>query len=258
MVDNTLDRHPIELLADEFVSRHRSGKGPSVAQFAAEHPEFATDIQELFPLLIKMERLKVESQPSTGLSAGPDLTRIERLLDFKIVREIGRGGMGIVYEAEQTSLKRRVALKVLSKSIASSPATLERFHREAEAAAGLHHTNIVPVYGIGESDDLHFFAMQYINGVGLDAILAELGRPASHSTEASAGDHVLLDTGGSSSAGDRGWAAARGTFGHSEWGGGPHAACAGVGSAAGRRFAARRFLFAEQAHHSRGAPLDGC
>lgn len=186
MVDNSLDRHPIELLADEFVSRHRDGAGPSVSQFAAEHPEFAQDIQELFPLLVKMERLKVESQPASGLSAAPELARIERLLDYQIIREIGRGGMGIVYEAEQTSLKRRVALKVLPKSLAHTAATLERFRREAEAAAGLHHTNIVPVYGIGESDNLHFFAMQYINGVGLDGILTELGRSDSPTADSPA------------------------------------------------------------------------
>jgi serine/threonine protein kinase len=174
MNEPMVDRDPIEVLADEFVQRHRAGQGLSIAQFAEEHPEHADDIRELFPLLVNIERLKNEPDHPSGKPAALGLAQIERLGDFHILREIGRGGMGVVYEAEQKSLKRRVALKVLGTTAASSPHQLERFQREAEAAAHLHHTNIVPVYGIGQSDDLHFYAMQYIDGVGLDAVLGEL------------------------------------------------------------------------------------
>src|SRR6266496_3368413 len=86
----------------------------------------------------------------------------QRLGDFEIVREIGHGGMGIVYEARQVSLNRRVALKVLSGGLGLTPKAVQRFHREAEAAAKLHHTNIVPIYAIGEEDGMHFYAMELI------------------------------------------------------------------------------------------------
>jgi serine/threonine protein kinase/WD40 repeat protein len=98
----------------------------------------------------------------------------ERLGDFRILREIGRGGMGLVYEAEQVSLSRRVALKVLPRRALLEAESLARFRRESRAAAGLHHTNIVPVFGTGEQDGLHYFVMQLIPGVGLDRVLREL------------------------------------------------------------------------------------
>src|SRR5580700_6421342 len=88
----------------------------------------------------------------------------QRLGDFEIVREIGRGGMGIVYEAREISLNRKVALKVLSAGLGLTEKAVQRFRREAEAAARLHHTNIVPVYAIGEQDGTHFYAMELIDG----------------------------------------------------------------------------------------------
>src|SRR4051812_3610877 len=88
--------------------------------------------------------------------------KLERLGEYRIVREIGHGGMGIVYEAEQESLGRHVALKVLMAHSLLDPKQLQRFHREARAAAKLHHTNIVPVHGVGHHEGLHFYIMQYI------------------------------------------------------------------------------------------------
>src|SRR5205823_7007627 len=93
--------------------------------------------------------------------------------NFRIVREIGRGGMGVVYEAEQLSLKRQVALKVLRFGAASDPEAMERFQREAETVARLHHTNIVPVFAVGSEGGVHFFAMQLIAGRSLAAVLEE-------------------------------------------------------------------------------------
>src|SRR5438876_5665694 len=98
----------------------------------------------------------------------------QRLGDFEIVRELGRGGMGIVYEARQVSLNRKVALKVLSSGLGLTSKAVQRFHREAEAAARLHHTNIVPVYATGEQDGTHFYAMELIEGPSLDKVLAQL------------------------------------------------------------------------------------
>src|SRR5438128_3017312 len=106
---------------------------------------------------------------------------LRRLGDFEILREIGRGGMGIVYEARQVSLNRKVALKVLSGGLGLTPKAVQRFRREAEAAAKLHHTNIVPVYATGEEDGTHFYAMELIDGPSLDHVIQQMqatgGRP---------------------------------------------------------------------------------
>src|SRR5215471_19337336 len=98
----------------------------------------------------------------------------QRLGDFEIVREIGRGGMGVVYEARQVSLNRPVALKVLTGGLGLTPKAVQRFRREAEAAAKLHHTNIVPVYATGEADGFHFYAMELIDGPSLDRVITQL------------------------------------------------------------------------------------
>src|SRR5262249_59518268 len=107
----------------------------------------------------------------------------ERLGDYRIVREVGRGGMGVVCEAEQESLGRRVALKVMAAPGLRSPRQLLRFHREARAAARLHHTNIVPVFGVGEAEGQHYYVMQFIPGLGLDAVLEEIQRLRGHGPE---------------------------------------------------------------------------
>ncbi len=101
---------------------------------------------------------------------------LERLGDFRILRELGRGGMGIVYEAEQESLNRHVAIKVLAPGTPLSPHNIERFLREAKVAAQLHHTNIVPVFSVGELEGLHYYAMQFIRGLSLDKVLEEVRR----------------------------------------------------------------------------------
>ena len=97
-----------------------------------------------------------------------------RLGEFEVVRELGRGGMGVVYEAVQTSLGRRVALKVLGPGLGLTPRAVDRFRREAAAAARLHHTNIVPVYATGDEAGTHFYAMELIDGPGLDRVIRDL------------------------------------------------------------------------------------
>src|SRR5246127_6006665 len=99
---------------------------------------------------------------------------LRRLGDFEILRELGRGGMGVVYEARQLSLNRPVALKVLGPGLGLSPHAVQRFRREAEAAAKLHHTNIVPVYATGEQDGTHFYAMELVEGPSLNLVLRQL------------------------------------------------------------------------------------
>lgn len=176
------DRNPVEVLADQFADRMRLGESPSIDDYADEHPDLADEIRDLFPSIQMMEKLsrhEHEDRSGTGRDPYADVTMPKTLGDFDILREIGRGGMGIVYEAMQKSLKRRVALKVLGPGVADSPKQLRRFQREAEAAARLHHSNIVPVYGISEDQGLHFFAMQYIDGVPLSEAIRSLETPAS-------------------------------------------------------------------------------
>ena len=165
-----------ELLAAEFMDGCRRGQCPSIDEYARKHPELAAEIRELFPTMATLENLK--GAGTSGSAHGPvagDL-QLERLGDFRIIRELGRGGMGIVYEAEQESLSRRVALKVLPRQLLLDPQQLERFESEARTAAGLHHTNIVPIFGVGQQEGYHFIVMQYIRGVGLDVVMRELGR----------------------------------------------------------------------------------
>ena len=176
IVDPQPDRDPFETLASEFVERLRRGETPSVDVYAAEHPELADDIRELFPTIARMEHLKVPSEELRNQRTVLGTVRLKRLGDFRILREIGRGGMGIVYEAQQESLRRRVAVKVLPKSALLDAKHLKRFQREARTAAGLHHTNIVPVFGVGQQDDFQYYVMQYIEGVGLDRMLTRLER----------------------------------------------------------------------------------
>src|SRR5271154_2387622 len=98
----------------------------------------------------------------------------QHLGDFELGREIGRGGMGVVYEARQISLNRKVALKVLSAGLGLTEKAVGRFRREAEAAARLHHTNIVPVYATGEDKGTHYYAMELIEGPSLDHVIRQL------------------------------------------------------------------------------------
>lgn len=116
---------------------------------------------------------------SSGSNGDSVLPR-KRLGDFELIREIGRGGMGFVYEARQLSLNRRVALKVLPPNLGMTPQATRRFEREARAAAKLHHTNIVPVHAIGEQDGHHFYAMDLIEGESLDRVLRKLLDEGSH------------------------------------------------------------------------------
>jgi eukaryotic-like serine/threonine-protein kinase len=174
-------------LADEFAARYRRGERPSLQEYLDRHPELADDIRAFFPTLVEMEQVKDDRQAPVAQAASRALPPLERLDDFRVIREVGRGGMGVVYEAEQVSLGRHVALKVLPKQLLADAQTKRRFQREARAAARLHHTNIVPVFGVGEHDGLSYYVMQFIPGLGLDAVLEELqrlqpGKPGSGST----------------------------------------------------------------------------
>jgi serine/threonine protein kinase/WD40 repeat protein len=179
MNDANSERHPVDALAEEFVDRYRKGERPSLTEYTAAHPELAAEIRDLFPALVMMEDVRPGDGHRTAAPAGEPAAgapRLERLGDYHILREVGRGGMGVVYEAEQESLGRHVALKVLPAQALLDPERLLRFQLEARAAARLHHTNIVPVFGVGEEGGHHYYVMQFIQGLGLDQVLDELKR----------------------------------------------------------------------------------
>ncbi len=146
---------------DLYLADLQAGRAPDRAALLNAHPELAAQLEQC---LGGIEFIHRAARPSTQAPA--------QLGDFRILREIGRGGMGVVYEAEQLSLKRRVALKVLRFGAVADPEVMQRFQREAETVARLHHTNIVPIFAIGCDQGVHYYAMQYIEGRSLAAVLA--------------------------------------------------------------------------------------
>ncbi len=158
------------LAAQEYLAALEAGRRPDRAELTQRFPELAN---QLAPYLDALDLFHAAS-PLLSQPVEPPLgpATAEPLGDYRIVREIGRGGMGIVYEAVQLSLGRRVALKVLSFAAALDARQLQRFKNEAQAAAALHHTNIVPVFAVGCERGVHYYAMQLIEGQTLAEFVA--------------------------------------------------------------------------------------
>lgn len=176
MAESSRATEELRELADEIARRRKRGEDPTLTEYLERHPQLAEQLPELFA-------------PASGTLAGSQsgdatwtylpapsggVQAPSRLGEYRIVCELGRGGMGVVYEAIQEPLGRHVALKVLPAARRMEPTLLERFRREAQAAARLHHTNIVPVFGVGEHEGMHFYAMQFIRGRSLDTVLQEM------------------------------------------------------------------------------------
>ena len=161
----------LESLAEEFMNRCRNGEYPAVSEYERRYPSLAAEIRDIFPTMAAMEGLKIRKERELDVPSAVTTEHVacERLGDFRLIREVGRGGMGIVYEAVQESLARRVAIKILPSMLDNK--LLKRFQREARTAGRLHHTNIVPVFGVSEADGYHFYVMQLIDGVGLDVLM---------------------------------------------------------------------------------------
>jgi serine/threonine protein kinase len=174
---SSADYGQFEALAEEFAARFRRGERPGLQEYIDRCPELADEIRELFPALVEVERVKDDQPARPGAAeAAAALPPLGQVGDYRVLREVGRGGMGVVYEAEQVSLGRRVALKVLPRQVSSDLKTLARFRREARSAAQLHHTNIVPVFEVGKDGEVSYYAMQFIQGQGLDLVIDELRR----------------------------------------------------------------------------------
>lgn len=154
----------------EYLAELEAGRRPDRQAFLSRYPELADQLSECFDGIDLAQSLR---PPVPVPPLQPEFIA-SPLGDFQILHEIGRGGMGVVYEAIQLSLGRRVALKVLPFAAALDSKQLQRFKNEATAAAQLHHTNIVPVYAVGCERGVHFYAMQLISGRSLSAVIREL------------------------------------------------------------------------------------
>jgi serine/threonine protein kinase len=177
VIDPAADDPRLRRAVQEYLQDLEAGRRPDRRALAGRFPDLA---EQMAPYLDALDLVHAVgpmlSGPSGGLSApaAAEALPVEPLGDFRIVREIGRGGMGIVYEAVQLSLGRRVALKVLPFAAALDARHLQRFKNEAQAAAHLHHPNIVPVYAVGCERGVHFYAMQLIEGQNLATLLEDL------------------------------------------------------------------------------------
>ena len=154
-------------ILDQYMADLQGGKMPDRARLLADHPALANELEAC---LAGIEFV----HGATAAKVDDDTPA--QLGEFQIVRELGRGGMGVVYEAEQISLRRRVALKVLRFGVVADREAMQRFQREAETVARLHHTNVVPIFAVGSEQGVHFYAMQFIDGRSLADVQADAQR----------------------------------------------------------------------------------
>src|SRR5580693_9406300 len=162
---------------EEYLALAERDQAPDLEEFLARHDDVKEDLRAALEGLELVHGLvgrggSSASGPSRG--AGRWLESGHRIAGYRVVRELGRGGMGTVYEAVHVGLDRPVALKVLGTHAAPDSSARRRFLNEARTAAGLHHTHIVPVFDVGQVGGLCYYAMQRIEGAGLDRVLRHL------------------------------------------------------------------------------------
>ena len=165
----------IDEIADDFLEQRRDGKKPAVDDFVQANPDIGEPLGDFLKMILMVD--DCADQTSLHLSGNPlaeinsDASAFPTIPDYEIIREVGRGGMGIVYEAQQLSLDRTVALKILPASLFHHPQAIQRFELEAKSAAKLHHSHIVPVFDVGHQEQNSFYTMQFIEGQSLDHVI---------------------------------------------------------------------------------------
>lgn len=164
----------LERLASAFAEQLRDGRPATIEQYAEAHPALAEKIRELFPVILAMETSKRDRENPAMRREIPRDFSFDRLGDCRIVREIGRGGMGVVFEARRGPNDERVAVKWFPWRVTAMSHWRERFEQEARTVERLQHPNIVPLLGTGEDDGHPFYIMRYIDGVSLDWVLRRL------------------------------------------------------------------------------------
>ncbi len=179
-IEPSLEDPRVLQAVEEYLAAHQAGNGPERHEFLARYPDIAAALADCLDGLEFIQAAAPLLHPSVPLpadqSAAANVEPEAPLGDYRLVREVGRGGMGVVYEAVQMSLGRRVALKVLPFASTLDARQLQRFKNEAQSAAHLHHQNIVPVYGVGCERGVHYYAMQFIDGQTLAGLIHELRR----------------------------------------------------------------------------------
>jgi len=177
--ENVRAREPLEVLVSRYADAARRGENPSIDEFARRYPDWADQIRELFPLIATLERWKSDKEVECLRRSVPDEFPVRRVGNYQFVRELGRGGMGIVFEAVQDGTGRRLAVKLLPWRFAADMSHWkERFHREATTIARLRHANIVRVYTFGTHEGYCYYVMQLVEGVSLDWIIRRLRESA--------------------------------------------------------------------------------
>jgi serine/threonine protein kinase/Flp pilus assembly protein TadD len=171
-------------ILEDYLEGLEGGAQPRPDELLAEHPDLAEPLRACLASLNFLHEAALNVAEPTSATGAAGESNLGQLGDYRLIREIGRGGMGVVYEAEQTSLHRRVALKVLPFAAAFDTRQLQRFQHEAQTAAHLHHTNIVPVLSVGCERGVHYYAMQYIEGQPLAELIREMAQRAAGSRQA--------------------------------------------------------------------------
>ena len=185
---------------EDYLTNLEQGIDCPPAELATRYPEFATELDSYLEEPASSPSADASQSNADCFAQGREhIACFERgsgvpLGDYRLIREVGRGGMGIVYEAWQLSLDRRVALKVLPFAAVLDHRQIARFRHEAQAAAQLHHPHIVPVYAVGEQSGVHYFAMQYVDGQSLAEVVHEFrGRRKKTPAQEDRGDTLRGD-----------------------------------------------------------------
>lgn len=164
MPEDPQNEEKLATLVDEYLEAMRRGKAPDLAEYVAAHPECGTELHDLLKGLVDMESLSVSTHCSAAVAAA---RYPESLGGYRLLERIGAGGMGTVFRALQESLNREVAVKILSPAWNADERHCEAFENESRVIAGLHHTNIVEVFGAGQEGDYRYYVMSLVQGQGV-------------------------------------------------------------------------------------------
>lgn len=160
--------HNLAELVDEITDRINRGEDPQIDEYAGDDPQLREALEQIVATIALLHG------PAIGISSDDVPPGVGQLGDFRLIRELGRGGMGVVYEAEQLSIGRHVALKVLPFAAVLDKQQLNRFKNEARAAGTLDHPNIVAIHSVGCERGVHYYAMQLIEGKSLAELIADM------------------------------------------------------------------------------------
>ncbi|WP_010584176.1 serine/threonine-protein kinase [Schlesneria paludicola] len=170
-------RDPLEVALSEFTEEKRQGQSPSIEAYALRYPQLANEIRDLFPLVENLERWKDDKEVECLRRNVPRHFSFDRLGEYQLIHELGRGGLGVVFEAVHAISQRTVAIKLLPWRFAADMSTWkDHLQREASTIAQLRHPNIVPIYSFSEDQGYYYYVMQFVDGAGLDKVIQDLKR----------------------------------------------------------------------------------